>query len=75
MPNVSADRRIGLNVQFIAPHVRQTKHDKDSALLVRGRDKYQNFQPDRPAQNDLEPEALERWTEMDRLHVETQGAR
>jgi len=43
MPNKSDDRRIGLNVQYIAPHVRQTKHDLDTALLVRGVDRYQHF--------------------------------
>ena len=28
MPNRSNDRRIGLNVQHIASHVKQTKHDR-----------------------------------------------
>uniref|UniRef100_A0A0G4HMU0 Fe2OG dioxygenase domain-containing protein n=1 Tax=Chromera velia CCMP2878 TaxID=1169474 RepID=A0A0G4HMU0_9ALVE len=27
MPNKTDDRRIGLNVQYIAPHMRQTKHN------------------------------------------------
>ena len=74
MPNVSADRRIGLNVQYIAPRVRQIKHDRDTAMLVRGQDKYHNFQIDRPAQDDLEPAAMDRWRELDRLHIETQGS-
>ena len=44
MPNRSADRRIGLNVQYLATHVRQTKHDQDTAMLVRGRDDYGHFE-------------------------------
>ena len=73
MPNRSDDRRIGLNVQYVAPHVRQTKHDLDSAMLVRGQDRFGHYRPDIAATSDFDPAAIERWHEMDRLHVETQG--
>ena len=73
MPNESDDRRIGLNAQFIAPHLRQTKHDQDSAILVRGEDRHRHFKTDRPAEDDFEPEALARWIELQKLHVDTQG--
>lgn len=73
MPNRSDDRRIGLNAQFLAPHVRQTKHDKDTAMLVRGEDRYRNFAYDRPAEADFEGTAIPRWHELNDLHVETQG--
>ena len=59
-PNQSNDRRIGLNVQFFAPHVPQTKHDLDSAILVRGVDEYNNFKQDIGATADLDPTAMER---------------
>lgn len=49
-PNRSNDRRIGLNIQYIAPHVRQLKAEDDSAILVRGEDRYQHFKTDTPAQ-------------------------
>ncbi|MDJ1014964.1 MAG: phytanoyl-CoA dioxygenase family protein [Paracoccaceae bacterium] len=74
MPNHSDDRRIGLNVQYVAPHVRQTKHDLDSAMLVRGEDRHGHFRTDTPATVDFDPAAVARWHEMDRLHVETQGS-
>ncbi len=45
-PNKSHDRRIGLNVQFIAPHVRQLKQPNDSALLVRGVDEHNFYHKD-----------------------------
>lgn len=73
MPNNSADRRIGLNAQYIAPHIRQTKHDMDSAMLVRGEDPYRHFKTDQPAKGDFLPEALARWVELQKMHVETQG--
>ncbi|MGI9374305.1 MAG: phytanoyl-CoA dioxygenase family protein [Hyphomicrobiales bacterium] len=58
MPNHSNDRRIGLNVQYLAAHVRQTKHDLDTAMLVRGEDRYHHFEADIPATVDLDPAAL-----------------
>lgn len=73
MPNRSADRRIGLNAQYLAPHVRQTKHDLDSAILVRGEDRHRHFLTDIPAAADLESAALTRWAELDRQQKATQG--
>jgi ectoine hydroxylase-related dioxygenase (phytanoyl-CoA dioxygenase family) len=73
MPNVSQDRRIGLNIQFIAAHVRQTKHDQDTALLVRGQDRFGHFAYDTPAEADLDPAALAHQRALERRHVETAG--
>ena len=65
MPNESGDRRIGLNVQYLAAHVRQTMHDLDSAILVRGEDRYRNFETDIPAESDLDPAAMARQVELE----------
>lgn len=73
MPNVSSDRRIGLNAQYLPPHNRQTKHDKDSAILVRGEDRYGHYRTNIPAEGDFLPDAMARWTELQRLQRETQG--
>ena len=74
MANNSDERRIGLNVQYLAPHVRQTKHDLDTALLVRGQDAYQHFGTDIAATGDLEPAAVQRQKELEALYVKTVGA-
>ncbi|MGC6529484.1 MAG: phytanoyl-CoA dioxygenase family protein [Candidatus Puniceispirillaceae bacterium] len=60
LPNHSDDRRIGLNVQYLATSVRQTKHDLDTALLVRGVDEYHHFEADLPARRDLHKDDIER---------------
>ena len=65
---------IGLNVQYLAPHVRQTKHDLDTALVVRGRDAYQHFGADIAATGDLEPAAVQRQKDLEALYVKTAGA-
>ena len=73
MPNNSDDRRIGLNVQYLATHVRQTKHDLDTAILVRGVDEYNNFKPAKFATTDLDPAAVQLQEDMDKLYRETAG--
>lgn len=70
MPNLDDDRRIGFNVQYIAPHVRQTKKDGFSALLVRGKDDYGYYAKETPARTDLDPDAMRFREEMEVLHRE-----
>lgn len=72
-PNNGTDRRIGLNVQFVAPHVRQTKHDMDTAILVRGCDKYNHFGADVVPTVDFEPTAVKRHTELQLRYEKTAG--
>ena len=74
IPNRSNNRRIGLNVQYIASHVKQTKHDRDTVMLVRRDDWHNHYGYDRPAEADLEPAALEHQCYFEDLHRETAGA-
>lgn len=74
MPNLSDDRRIGLNVQYIAAHVRQTKHDLDTAMLVRGQDRFGHFEYDLPASSDLDPAALRRQAALEARHRDIAGS-
>ena len=58
-PNHSDERRLGLVVRYMAPHLKQTVAERDYGMLVRGEDRYQHFvSPPRPKQN-FEPEAIE----------------
>tara|TARA_Y100000590_G_C15597482_1_gene968633 strand:- start:57 stop:848 length:792 start_codon:yes stop_codon:yes gene_type:complete len=71
-PNYSDDRRIGLNIQYISTDVKQLKHNKDSAICVRGYDEFNNFLKDEPAKKNLEKNALEKFYEVGRLYKKTQ---
>lgn len=73
LPNRSNERRIGFNAQYIATHLRQTQHDRDTALLVCGVDDYGHFGKDTPAESDLEPDAVKRQRALDRMVRETMG--
>ena len=57
-PNHSGDRRIGMNVQYIAPYVKQVVGTSDSAMPVRGRDRVGNFEVETPPAFDFAPEGM-----------------
>lgn len=65
-PNVSDERRIGLNIQYINPVVKQLKQQQDSAILVRGVDDYGHFQTDQPALSNFDKKA---WLRQQSLHT------
>ena len=57
-PNPGEDRRLGLAVNYMPPHVRQTM-GTDCATLVRGVDRFHHFEPGRSPAADMEPGALD----------------
>lgn len=65
-PNTSTDRRIGLNVQYLAPHNHHDNPDA-TAILVRGEDRYGHFGLDRRPTTNLAPEAIARWRTLDEV--------
>ncbi len=71
MPNSSGARRVGLNVQYIAPSMRQLVNAQETALLVRGRDAFHHYAPDELAFRDFEPRALERHAALERVRKAT----
>lgn len=72
LPNRATERRIGLNAQYLTPSMRQTKHNTDSAILVRGRDDYRHFERETPAIASLEASAVARWRALDQQYQDTQ---
>jgi len=57
-PNASDDRRIGVAIRYIAPHLKQVKAAGDSAWLVRGEDKFGHFILETPPQGDMDTAAV-----------------
>lgn len=56
-PNRSAGRRFGVAIRYVAPHVRQAD-GRNTALLVRGEDRYGYFEPDPVPTRDMDPDVL-----------------
>ena len=69
-PNRSDDRRIGVALRYIAPHVRQLNGERDSAMLVRGEDRFGNFIHEKPPKQDMDADALEEHARIMRLRQE-----
>lgn len=69
-PNVSADRRIGLNVQYVAPHNLQ-HGPAHSATLVRGEDRFGHYGPEPKPQTWLDKEGAEALYAADRAMKES----
>lgn len=69
-PNQSTERRIGIAVRYIAPHVKQINADGDSAWLVRGQDTHGNFILETPPEADMDAAAQ---AEHERIMALRQG--
>ena len=63
-PNRSDERHIGLAINYIAPHVKQTVAKEDFGMLVRGEDRHGNFRHVPPPAGDLDEAALARHTRI-----------
>ena len=57
-PNRSDRRRVGFAVRYMSPHVKQTISKTDGATLVRGTDRFGNFEHEPSPSADMAPEAL-----------------
>lgn len=55
-PNPSDRRRIGFAIRYVPTYVRQTAGPRDSAMLVRGTDRYHHFDPEPRPKVDFGPE-------------------
>jgi len=66
-PNRSDDRRIGVAMRYIAPSVRQLNGERDSAMLVRGEDRFGNFVHEKPPRRDMDADALAEHARIMRL--------
>jgi hypothetical protein len=56
-PNRGPDRRIGIGISYIPAHVRPLRQPVSSALLVRGRDAFGHYHPERGLARALSEEA------------------
>ena len=64
-PNVSADRRIGLNVQYVAPHNSQNGA-ATTATLVRGEDRFGHYESEPKPESWLDEQGAEALFAADR---------
>ena len=59
-PNTADYRRVGFAIRYIPTHVRQLNAPRESAMLVRGVDRYGYFDLESPPEADMHPDAVAR---------------
>lgn len=58
-PNRANQPRIGFSIHYVAPHVRETRFEGATAMLVRGKDEYGYWESDPEPKKDLDPICIE----------------
>jgi len=75
-PNCGDDWRIGLAIRYIPTRLKQLSPIKDTAMLVRGVDRYRHFEQEHRPAADFAPEAIAFHAEVqERLNAITGNAR
>ena len=67
--NKTNDRRIGLAIRYTSTAVKQKNSNKDSALLLRGKDNYLNFLHESPPKKDNDINAIRNHKIASELHT------
>lgn len=67
-PNPSDDRRIGFAIRYLPTHVRQVVGTTDAATLVRGVDRFHNFEPEQAPEADMSAAAVAFHARVTGLH-------
>jgi hypothetical protein len=57
-PNLSDHARVGFSIHYCPPHVRETRFDGATALLLRGEDTLGNWRPDPRPTRDFDPDCI-----------------
>jgi non-heme Fe2+,alpha-ketoglutarate-dependent halogenase len=58
-PNNSDHPRVGFSIHYCAPHVRETRFDGATALLLRGTDTHGYWDPDPMPKQDFDPDCIQ----------------
>lgn len=67
-PNTTGDRRIGLAIRYLPPHVRPEK-SANRATLVRGTDRFGHFRPEPAPKADFDTEAISAHAQSMNSHI------
>ncbi len=59
LPNKADRPRIGFSIHYCAPHVRETRFDGATAMLLRGEDPYGYWKPDPMPKTDFDPDCIQ----------------
>ena len=58
-PNRTDRPRVGFSIHYCAPHVRETRFDDATAMLLRGENRPGHWAPDPTPKQDYDPQCIE----------------
>lgn len=58
-PNKADHPRVGYSIHYCAPHVRETRFDGATAMLLRGKDTHGHWDPDPMPKQDFDPDCIQ----------------
>jgi len=68
-PNTADHPRVGLSIHYVAPHVRETRFEGSTAMLLRGEDKFGYWGKDPEPQKDFDPICIQAMHETRALYL------
>lgn len=68
-PNNADHPRVGLSIHYVAPHVRETRFDGSTAMLLRGEDKYGHWGTDPEPKEDFDPLCIQAMDDTRALYL------
>jgi non-heme Fe2+,alpha-ketoglutarate-dependent halogenase len=68
-PNNANHPRIGFSIHYVAPHVKETRFDGSTAMLVRGQDKFGYWGKDPEPQTDMDPTCIKAMDDTRSLYI------
>jgi non-heme Fe2+,alpha-ketoglutarate-dependent halogenase len=68
-PNNADHPRVGLSIHYVAPHVRETRFEGSTAMLLRGKDKYGYWGADPEPKEHLDPVCIQAMDDTRALYL------
>ncbi len=68
-PNNADHPRVGLSIHYVAPHVRETRFDGSTAMLLRGEDKYGHWGRDPEPKEHMDPACIQAMDDTRSLYL------
>ena len=69
-PNNADHPRVGFSMHYVAPHVRETRFEGSTAMLLRGEDKYGYWNPDPEPEKDFDPVCIQAMHDTRALYLQ-----
>ncbi len=68
-PNNADHPRVGLSIHYVAPHVRETRFEGSTAMLLRGEDRFGHWGSDPEPQEDFDPVCIQAMRDTRALYL------